>query len=112
VESGRAGSTDMPTARRTGSKLHFPSYAMFLMSLRHRPPERQPSDRIVEILLEPDWRRERDSNPRKDCSFTGLANLRFRPLSHLSEAQRFNPAGRLRSSKFSRESAGFSLFAR
>ncbi|MDB6067711.1 MAG: hypothetical protein JWR26_3919 [Pedosphaera sp.] len=30
------------------------------------------------------WRRERDSNPRKDCSFTGLANLRFRPLSHLS----------------------------
>src|SRR5579863_9266283 len=31
------------------------------------------------------WRRERDSNPRKDCSFTGLANLRFRPLSHLSK---------------------------
>ena len=30
------------------------------------------------------WRRERDSNPRKDYSFTGLANLRFRPLSHLS----------------------------
>ena len=30
------------------------------------------------------WRRGRDSNPRKDYSFTGLANLRFRPLSHLS----------------------------
>ena len=34
------------------------------------------------------WRRERDSNPRKDCSFTGLANLRFRPLSHLSKTGR------------------------
>ena len=33
---------------------------------------------------EKNWRREGDSNPRKDCSFTGLANLRFRPLSHLS----------------------------
>jgi integrase len=36
------------------------------------------------IILHGEWRRERDSNPRKDYSFTGLANLRFRPLSHLS----------------------------
>lgn len=37
-----------------------------------------------EISSKQNWRRERDSNPRKDYSFTGLANLRFRPLSHLS----------------------------
>jgi hypothetical protein len=41
------------------------------------------------------WRRERDSNPRKDCSFTGLANLRFRPLSHLSSPHYSNRSGQI-----------------
>jgi hypothetical protein len=41
------------------------------------------------------WRRERDSNPRKDCSFTGLANLRFRPLSHLSSPHYSNRPGQI-----------------
>ena len=63
------------------------------------------------------WRRERDSNPRKDYSFTGLANLRFRPLSHLSDAAEIKRHSHVQASKISGdarlsvhpEAGGFSL---
>jgi site-specific DNA recombinase len=57
------------------------------------------------------WRRERDSNPRKDCSFTGLANLRFRPLSHLSSPHYSNRPGPRTQAHFhaGRSPAGFPL---
>ena len=39
----------------------------------------------------PTKRRGRDSNPRYSCPYTDLANLRFRPLSHLSPKTRTCP---------------------
>ena len=43
-----------------------------------------------------EWRRERDSNPRRGFPLAGLANLCFRPLSHLSAECTHNitPVGR------------------
>src|SRR6202035_943665 len=34
--------------------------------------------------LSNDWRRERDSNPRRALTLTPLAGVRLRPLGHLS----------------------------
>ena len=36
------------------------------------------------FIFSPNWRRERDSNPRDSYPSNTLAGCRFRPLSHLS----------------------------
>src|SRR4051812_39822118 len=53
-----------------------------------------------------EWRRERDSNPRKDYSFTGLANLRFRPLSHLSRSSNETQSQPQRQANFPKTNTG------
>ena len=67
------------------SVLSFEStgFSQYRYVLTKRKPETVLND-TFRVFLNLKWRRERDSNPRWDFSHAGLANLCFRPLSHLS----------------------------
>ena len=51
--------------------------------LLEEPPQPVPAHchRIKGLML---WRRERDSNPRYPCGYTGFRDRRLQPLGHLS----------------------------